>query len=49
MSEALLAMNEKEALKESERKASMSVKIRIATPGVKAPGTPRHTPKRFGL
>jgi pre-mRNA-splicing factor ATP-dependent RNA helicase DHX38/PRP16 len=49
MNEALMAMQERDAIKEAQRKLHGSSKIRIATPGAKVPGTPKHTPKRFGL
>ena len=50
MQQALELMKKREAEKEEERKLKSSVKVRIATPGARIePGTPKHTPKRFGL
>ncbi|EDQ91715.1 uncharacterized protein MONBRDRAFT_19544 [Monosiga brevicollis MX1] len=49
MTEALNAMRARDASREQERKA-LSRSIRIATPGSRRePGTPRSTPRRFGL
>ncbi len=49
MQEALAAMKDREAQEEASRKAGLRV-IRIATPGApREPGTPRQTPRRFGI
>lgn len=48
MQEAQRKLDERRALADEDVRASVR-KTRIATPGVRAPGTPRHTPKRFGL